>query len=109
MEGRLETWGQDEEGKDMQSLVWEVKEVEGVAAATQPAQADPVAIALNLLHGKTMQEFAEKALQDPVLRQKAASIYDSSMVSGLIAAGKIELKDGKHYVIGRKAEEIAPA
>lgn len=101
MKAHVETYGKDEEGNDIQGLVWEVIALAGGAAApAAPAgntTADPVTLAVSLAHGKTSAEFAEAALQNAVLRSSASAIYDGSMLSGLVASGRVVL-EGDRYI-----------
>lgn len=117
MEAREENYGRNTEtNQDMVGLVWEVKGVDGATAApvaggvstatTQSTAADPMEHVLDLVHGRTAAEFAEVALQDGELRQRSGDIYDNSLLSGLVQAGKIYLAGDKYMVAGRAEPEI---
>lgn len=80
---------------------WKVVGVAG-DSKSQPAQAvDAVQEALNLLHGKTTAEFSQQALQNQTMRKVQASIFDGSLVSGLVAQGLAVLEGERYWVVGR--------
>lgn len=85
----------------MVGLVWEVAGVDGVAAGQSAAAApDPQRIALELLHGKTASEFAQAALENPVLRTKSSDIISGAMLTGLVASGLAKLEGDRYAVVG---------
>ena len=84
-----------------QYIWWSVERVDGVKPTLFAPAADPMQVALDLIHGHTAAEFAEAALKNSTLRPRSASIYDNSLLSGLIAGGKITLEADRYYVVGR--------
>ena len=89
-----------EQETEQKYVWWSIVQVDGAGGAAQTAAANPMDVALSLIHGHTAAEFAEAALKNPVLRAMSASIYDSSMLSGLIAGGKVTLEADRYYVEG---------
>jgi len=100
---------------------WEVQYVEGIggtphsgageAAPATPAVAavpkagsvTPMQQALNLLNGKTAQEWNNVVFQDPIIKgdpQLTNSIIQGTFLSGLVAAGTVTVDaDGRHTVV----------
>lgn len=80
---------------------WRLADVEG-GSKTQASQAvDSVEEALNLLHGKTTAEFSQQALQNQTLRVVQASIFDGSLIAGLVAQGLAVLEGERYWVVGK--------
>ena len=79
--------------EDIKSWIWEVKGIEGQTSGTAPTNAGRSVLdeATDLLNGKTQAEFAQAAFSHPVLRLQSNAIIDGSLVTALVATGKVRL------------------
>lgn len=107
MDGHMEQYGEDDEGKPIAGLVWNVTEIAGESkdgAKSTASSKDPMTQVLDILHGKTGQDFAEAVLKTPVGKERSASIYDQSLIGGLIEAGTVVLEGDVYWVVDRERE-----
>jgi hypothetical protein len=99
LKASMEAFGQNQETKEkIEGLVWRLLEIDGAKGGVQApaAKLSPEEAALQLLTGITSADFAQAALQDPVLRDQSSRIYDQSLLGELVQSGKATL-DGDKY------------
>jgi hypothetical protein len=91
-------FGKNQRGEVIIVDCWEVIALEGSGV-----KVDPVARALELLDGKTIPEFNQKAFGDPIIRGSsvASSLLDNTFIPAQEAAGKIiKDKEGVYHLSG---------
>ena len=100
MVGAMEKWENKTKQTSGQNLVWKIVGVEGAATAANGAGAvDELAEMVKLADGKTAGEFANAALQHPIGRRYQKDIFDGKLLPGLVASGKLTLKDDKYQAV----------
>jgi len=100
------TGGKQIYNRDQGGLVdteaWQVVEAQGFSDVVEPkSKVDPLAHTLSILDGKTIQQFQQEAVKDPIVK---GSEYSSQILNGQFiptqeAAGKIGKNDDGTYSI----------
>lgn len=89
-------FGNNREGNPIIASCWEAQAIEGEGAVG----IKPSDKAIELLSGKTLAEFQQLALADPVVREDAALvglILSGGFVTSLLATGKVVVDDDQRY------------
>jgi hypothetical protein len=109
--GRQQTWGLVSRklyaGKEKGTIpqdCWEVLELEGVSAAGgADTSNDPRRAALNILFGKTKQEFEAQVLKDPSIKRDGnlvSEIVGNHFIPAMEAAGFVHKDPDGRYQVG---------
>ena len=105
-----------QESKDTEQQAWEIIEVEGASAAGAPvagvatANVSPVAAAVQVLLGKTDQEFAQQVFQDPRVRvdqNLINEILTQKFVAKLVSDGLVVKGPDGRYQVGDPVKIMA--